>query len=100
MALFAISFRVGMEENSNERRESLVARARSNASGEFWEETTSFILLNSAKTASGLASDIYVNSAMNGVYDKLLVVNLSTKEHGTAGTVSDTNKLSRLMSSR
>lgn len=89
-----------MEGNSNERRESLVARAKSNASGEVWEETTSFLLFNCAKTADGLASDIYINSDMNSTYDKLLVVNLSTKDYATKGTISDLHKLSRLMSSR
>lgn len=89
-----------MEGNSNERRESLVARAKSNASGEVWEETTSFLLLSCGKTAEGLASDIYINSDMNSTYDKLLVVNLSTKDYATKGSISDPHKLSRLMSSR
>ena len=80
--------------------ESLVKRAKDNASGEVWEETTSFLLFNCSKTAESLSSDIYVNSNMNGTYDRLLVVNLSSKDFSTRGAINDSPKLARLMSSR
>lgn len=100
MALFAVSFRVGTQDNSDERRKSLVERARFNALGNVWEETTSFLLFNYSKSADDLASDIYTKSLMSSTYDQLLVVDLSLKDYAKRGNIAYPNTLDSLMKSR
>jgi len=89
-----------MEKNSDERRNSLVARAKSNASGTVWEETTSFLLFECSKTADSLATDINTNSLMSDTYDKLLVVNLSAKAYAKRGNIEYPTTLDNLMKSK
>ncbi len=100
MALFAISFRIGMEGNSGERRDSLLDQAKANASGIIWEDTSSFLLFNCDRNVEELASDIHVNSKMDLRYDRLLVVNLSLKRYAAKGELTDPITLSSLMNSR
>jgi len=100
MAVFAISFRIGDEGDRNARWSSVVERIKKEATGATWEETTSFFLIRSSKSADGLASSIYTESSMHSTWDKLLVINLSKKDYATRGGISYPATLGGLMDDR
>ncbi len=101
MAVFNISFRIKQVGNHAARYDSVVEKIKAEATGQTsWEETTSFFVLESNKSASSLCNSIYVNSEFNNEWDKILVVNLSVKEHATRGKLDYPTALNGLMSRR
>jgi microcystin degradation protein MlrC len=101
MAVYAISFRVGDKGNRQARWESIVEHIRKQSSDTItWEETTSFFLLRSNKPTSEVATRIYVDSLMDNDHDKLLVINLSVKEHFAFGKMEYPATLEGLLESR
>jgi hypothetical protein len=101
MAIFNISFRIKQVGNHAARYDSVVEKIKAEAAGQTsWEETTSFFVLESNKTASSLCDSIYVNSEFNGEWDKMLVVNLSVSDHASRGKLDYPNTLNGLMSRR
>ena len=101
MAVFAVSFRVGDEGDRQGRWTSLVDTIRKQATTErTWEETTSFFVLESPKSADDLAHEIYIKSDMISDWDKLLVINLSLKEHASRGKIAYPATLNALMAAR
>lgn len=88
MATHIISFRIAHDSTATARWESTVEKIRSEAKdGVTWEETTSFFLINSDKSASDLAWSIYVGSKFSGVSDKLLVVDVARNTYATQGNI-------------
>jgi hypothetical protein len=100
MALFAISFRVAELGDAASRRASIVEQIRKEALDRTWEETTSFLLIASNKTTEALAQSIYLNSEMINEWDKLLVMDLSTKSYAVFGKIEYPSTLAAMMASR
>ncbi|MBM9594470.1 hypothetical protein [Roseitranquillus sediminis] len=87
MATHIISFRIENNSGYAERWASTVAAIRREADGSAWDETTSFFLIRSAKTADALATSIYVGSKFNSTCDTLLVVNAANATYATRGVI-------------
>lgn len=101
MAVFNVSFRIKQTGDHAGRYQSVVERIRSEAiDGQYWEETTSFTVLRSNKSAADLADAIYFGSEFMTDWDKLLVVNLSVKDHATKGNIEYPATLASLMNAR
>ncbi|GLK51244.1 hypothetical protein [Maricaulis virginensis] len=88
---YALTFRLKTDSSYAERLESLEKAIREESPGEWWKETTSFYLLRSEKSASGLVDHLYFNSEFNASKDIMGVINLSKKEHAHKGTFSDSD---------
>lgn len=101
MAIYNISFRIKQVGDHASRYESVVARIRAEAIGDLtWEETTSYFILESHKTAAALAESIYLNSDFMQDWDKMLVVNLSAKDQAAKGEFGYPATLNSLLSRR
>jgi hypothetical protein len=101
MAIFAVSFRVGEQGDSHDRRLSIVEKIQDQAlNNDTWEETTSLFILQSNKSADALASTICSFSFMNPSCDALIVIDLSSPGYATRGKIEYPFTLSALMSKR
>jgi hypothetical protein len=101
MAIFNISFRIKETGEHQKRYESVVAAIKKEAKDNTtWEETTSFVVLESNKSAADLCNTIYYGSDFMTDWDKIVVVDLSTKAHASQGKFDYPNMLSSLMSKR
>jgi hypothetical protein len=100
MAIFAITFRIHNDAGYSERYESVVVAIKTIANGAYWDEPTSFFLLeNSDLNSEGLANKIDQLSSFSPSKDLLLVTNLSQKGYKAIGSVKD-NDLHVLMKKR
>ena len=101
MAIFAITFRIHDDAGYSERYESVVYAIKGQAigNGRYWDEPTSFFLLESSLTSDNLAAKIDQNSVFSPSKDLLLVINLSQKGYKAIGNVTD-NDLHELMKKR
>jgi hypothetical protein len=89
MATHVISFRIASGPDYDKRWASVVSAIKSQTSdGLTWEETTSFVLIRSAKSAQDLARAIYLGSDFSNSRDTLLVVDVDRKEHATQGLIN------------
>lgn len=87
MATHIISFRIAQDPQATERWASTVARIKAEADSGSWDETTSFFLIKSDKSAVDLASSIYFGSSFDASKDKLLVVDVTRNAHATRGQI-------------
>jgi hypothetical protein len=86
MATKAVSFTIAYNATYAERRQSLIDAIRRQATGNTWEETTSFMLLKSSRTAEDLLNTIYYGSQANApLGDKILVIDVATGTHAAVG---------------
>jgi hypothetical protein len=100
MAIFAITFRIHDDAGYSERYESVVLAINTIANGQYWDEPTSFFLIeNTTLNSDGLASKIDQLSSFSPSKDLLLVINLSQKGYKAIGNVKD-NDLHELMKKR
>ena len=101
MAVYNVSFRIKQIGDHASRYESVVKCIRAEAiDGDTWEETTSFVVLKSDKSAQDLCDAIYFGSEFMPDWDKLLVVNLSVKDQATKGAIDYPATLASLMYAR
>jgi hypothetical protein len=101
MPIFAITFRIHDDAGYSERYESVVLAIKGHAigNGKYWDEPTSFFLIESDLNSEGLASQIDQGSDFSPSKDLLLVTNLSQKGYKAIGKVTD-NDLHDLMKKR
>ena len=99
MALFAITFRIHDDHTYSDRYQSVVAAIKVAAEGNYWDEPTSFFLIENSSSSSELATKIDTNSIFSASKDLLLVINLSSKGYAALGKVTD-NDLHSLMKKR
>lgn len=100
MAIFAVTFRIDDDDTYQERWSSVVSAIRDETISEYWEEPTSFALIESEKTSEAVADSINNNSKLAPSKDLLLVINLSvTKGHKALGTIHDSD-FRKLMAKR
>ncbi len=97
MAVLMVSFRVGDAGNQAERRHSIVQHIREAALGAVLQEAGSLFIIESACGASTLATLIRTRSAMEPLWDGLLVIDLSEKDYQACGQISSPLTLHRLM---
>lgn len=98
--IYGISFRIEQVGDHYERYQSFVERVEKEAvGGTTWDETTSFIIIESTKSTSELTSALYMGSKISSK-DLLLVINLSHKSHDTRGDFKYPATLAGLMSRR
>lgn len=93
MATCIVTFRLHDDLAASARWTSIMNRIRGEAIGATWEETTSFVLLKSDKSAKALAEAIFREAAMSSL-DKLVVINLDDRTHYPVGAVDDRQLLS------
>ncbi len=89
MAIHAVTFRIHQDSTYQERYESVVQATRQQTSSTYWDEPTSFILIESTKNSADVAQAIGANSKFALNKDLLLVINLSAKEYTALGQVKD-----------
>lgn len=100
MSTHVISFRLANDANYAERWESTMNAIRKEAiGGSCWEETTSFVVLQSLKSAEDIARAIYLGSLLNSVTDTLLVINSSNNTFATQGKINYPATLASLFAS-
>lgn len=88
MATHLISLRISFDAGYSDRWSSTVASIRSEAKeGRSWEETSSFFVLESVKTADAFASSVYARSKFDVSRDTLLVVNATHNTYATRGKI-------------
>ncbi|MBO9419733.1 hypothetical protein J7481_09535 [Labrenzia sp. R4_2] len=105
MSVFAISFRIG-DENSpyggyDTRYDSVNECIRQCATnGTYWDETTSFILIDSQFDSSDeVRSALKQNAVYDENLDLILIINLTKIGFKTLGTYTDSD-LDKIMASR
>ncbi|MFZ5720206.1 MAG: hypothetical protein ACOY5Y_12185 [Pseudomonadota bacterium] len=91
MAIYAVSFRLDYDGNYDTRYERLTNAIRAEANGpRYWEESTSFMLLESNKQPSALADSIVAASRLDEKRDLLLAIYLSgSRGHAIRGHYTD-----------
>lgn len=91
MAIYAISFRLDYDANYDARYERLTNAIRAEANGpRYWEESTSFMLLESSKQPGALADSIVAGARFDAKRDLLVVIYLSGKVgHAIRGHYTD-----------
>jgi hypothetical protein len=99
MAILAVSFRIADIGNRHDRWASLVAAIKRESPATDWDETTSFLLIASHRSAEDFANSVYLGSAMS-ITDLLLVIDLSTKHYAVRGDCRYPNTLAALMMAR
>jgi hypothetical protein len=100
MAIFAVTFRIHDDDTYQERWLSAVSAIRNETVSEYWEEPTSFALIESDKTSEAVADSINNNSKLAPSKDLLVVINISvTKGHKAVGVIDD-NDFRKLMAKR
>jgi hypothetical protein len=99
MSIFAISFRIHEDATYAERYDSLVKGIQGHSRGKYWDETTSFVMIESADSANTIANGIARMSTISPDKDLMLVINLSHSEYFAVGKISDRD-LSVLMDRR
>jgi hypothetical protein len=87
MASYAISFRIAEVGNADERRASVVKVVEALSTCVTWDETTSFILIQTARTAAEISLEVYLRSGFNKDVDKLLVIRVDGDEYATYGKI-------------
>lgn len=87
MATFMVSFRIAQLDNHSERYDGLNAAILSASSGNYWDETTSFYVLESDLSISTFIN--YLKAEINPQYDTVLVRSLDSKTAFIAGVVRD-----------
>lgn len=101
MAIFAITFRIHDDASYHDRYQSVVDAIKTFAAqgNRYWDEPTSFFLIESTKNSENIAAQIKQNSDFAPSKDILLVINLSEKGYKAIGNVQDTD-LDELMKKR
>jgi len=100
MAIFAVTFRLHENPTYQERWESLVIAIRQETTSTYWDEPTSFFLIESNKSSADVADSIHANSKLDETVDLLVVINISTtKGHKAIGVIHDTD-FGKLMAKR
>lgn len=94
MALYAITFRIADRKTTlgtyQDRYDSFVDRVRYEAAGTWWEETTSFFLIESdLGNSKALADSLAANSIIDETNDLAVIINLSSKGYSVIGKNPD-----------
>lgn len=99
MAIFAITFRIHQDASYADRYQSVVDAIKAETTSVYWDEPTSFLLIESEHNSEGLATAIDRASQFASEKDLLLVVNLSRNGYKAIGKVRDSD-LHTLMKKR
>jgi hypothetical protein len=100
MAIFAVTFRIHDNSTYHDRWSSVVDAIRKETTSTYWDEPTSFTLIESNKNSSDVADSIDANSTLDHSVDLLVVINLSTtKGHKCIGVLHDSD-FGKLMAKR
>lgn len=104
MGVYAITFRIEDVRSKlgsyDERYDSVVRAIRANCSGRYWDETTSFFLVQSDHDNSAqLARAVDEASLFDSERDLLVVINLSSKGYKVIGAYNDAD-IDRIMAER
>ena len=101
MALFAVTFRVNYDDGYDARYEGVVSflKLAASDSGRYWDETTSFFLLDYDGRSSQLAEFVCNGSDFDERQDLLVVINLARKGYAVRGAYADRD-LDTLMQGR
>lgn len=99
MAVFAISFRIASDSSYSDRYQSVVDAILKISPGIYWDETTSFVIVEAEKSSENMASEIDNGSTFRPSTDLLVVINLSQKGYAVRGQYSDKD-LDKLMEKR
>jgi hypothetical protein len=89
MAIFAITFRIEDDSTYASRYNSVVAAIKGATTSTYWDEPTSFFLIESGKNSADVAAQIDANSTFDSKKDLLLVINLSQKGYKVLGHYTD-----------
>lgn len=100
MAIFAVTFRIHDDDSYRDRWSSVVDAIRAETTSTYWEEPTSFALIESGKSSADVADSIKNNSKLAPSKDLLVVINLSvTQGHKAIGKMHDSD-FTKLMAKR
>jgi hypothetical protein len=96
MTTYAVSFDLKSDTTYDDRYKSLMAEIKKGTQ-RTWEDTTSFVLVDSAETLSGFESRIYINSSFDASKDKLLVMDVTGNSAIFRGKTTYPHTLSTLL---
>lgn len=99
MAVFAITFRIHDDNDYDQRYSSVMDAIQYEANNRWWDETTSFYLIESSKTSSNLAESIESKSDFSAEKDLLVVINLSRNGYKFIGKLTDID-IKQIMNNR
>lgn len=99
MAIHAVTFRLLHDATYGDRYDSLVKAIRQATTTTYWDEATSFALIQSGESSAQVAARIDRTSTFAHSKDLLLVVNLSLNGFTVLGTANDQD-LHKLMTRR
>ncbi|HEX2581563.1 MAG TPA: hypothetical protein VHL08_06250 [Dongiaceae bacterium] len=96
MAVYLISFRINEKmDHQNKRYEALTSLIEDELIGDWWGETTSFYIKESILDIDSLASKLI--NKINERVDKLLLLDINTKNGRTSGDFFDQVTLETLI---
>ncbi|MCC9626068.1 hypothetical protein LPB41_30735 [Thalassospira sp. MA62] len=99
MAVFAITFRIHKDNDYDQRYSSVQDAIQDEANNGWWDETTSFYLIESSKNSSNLANSVESKSDFASEKDLLVVINLSQNGYKFIGNLTD-NDIMTIMNNR
>lgn len=95
MTIFAISYCFREDAGAAARRESLVREIGRCA--RIWDETTSFALVETAEPLAALEARLYLDSGLNAIKDRLVVIELVDARATARGVMADREGLRALL---
>ncbi|NYT81449.1 hypothetical protein H0A70_08095 [Alcaligenaceae bacterium] len=90
MPHFIVTFRIKDDKDYQARYDSFMETAKSLAKYSPWDQTTSFLALQSTDanaTSSSLCSSLYVDSKFDSTKDVMVVVDLDKRTKSTKGKI-------------
>lgn len=78
MYSYTVSFSIKADQTYSDRYDSLMKQLRSEPGIQFWDETTSFVLVQSPETIDVFANRLYFRSLLVASIDTLLVIDHSS----------------------
>ncbi|QKK24699.1 hypothetical protein [Rhizobium hidalgonense] len=87
MAVYTVSFDFAYDDTYDKRYSSFNEQVK--ASGVWWAETTSFIVVESPETIEAFCDRIYFQSDFNSSKDRVLVLDANVKSGRYRGVNSD-----------
>lgn len=94
MAVFTVSFTIAKDATYDVRYKSFTEQVKK--TGVYWEETTSFIVVETGETIADFCNRIYLNSDFNASTDRYLVLDANVKSGLYRGVLADKDLLALL----
>ena len=97
MPVFSVSFRIHRDATYQHRYDTFVEQLTSVGVGNYWDETTSYMLVRTHETIGDFCTRIYVHSGFDSSKDVYVVMDVDAKSARARGKIEYPNTLKSLV---